>query len=252
MSEARSFRRYPGSDLRDCVEMIGAVYKANGVQWTSADLVAEALGMSPRGGATGRKIGALAAFGLLEKGSEGYRISDLAKRVLRPLPGELEEALREAFLNVPLYRDVLDRYRPDGRLPDGLPRFLDRVFSVAVASADYAAKVLLDSGNYARILDGSEILGSDEKIVPTEPQKPVEVNPGQESKVTVDEPPTPDPKLPNVDTSLISIELPNPRAVFTTKSKLTSKDKARLLSWIDKVLKAQLEFLIEEEVEDSE
>lgn len=196
--------------------------------------IAHAIGMSPSGGATRRKIGAMTAFGLLTKTPTGYAVTKLAKSILRPLPGELPQLLQESIQEVPLYRDLLDTYRPDGKVPLALPIVLERKFGISSGNGEYAAKVFIESARFAALID------EEGNFVGNEGAPVVEA---------------PEPRAPEARATLtlsdlanqpvkeeLTIVLGNPPSRLSILSGLSTPEVKRIINWIDFAVKPWLQF----------
>jgi hypothetical protein len=81
-----------------------------------------------------------------------YRITPLAETILYPVTGhDKQQALRDAFFNVPLYKAIHDEFKGT-RLPEalGLDNFLRTKFSIPPGDRTVLARrVLLDSAAQA-------------------------------------------------------------------------------------------------------
>ncbi len=75
------------------------------------DALAQLLGYkSANNGAYHRALRIMRAFGLIE-GKKDVRISALCQKILYGLEDERKQAMLEAFLSIPLYKTLYDRYR---------------------------------------------------------------------------------------------------------------------------------------------
>jgi hypothetical protein len=210
--------------------------------------IAKALGHPAESGASNRKIGALSMYGLLDRGSGGYAISSLGKSLLRPLPGEEPELLRAAFLSVPLYQEVFERYAPEGRLPQHIPQLLERSFGIVAPSGDYAARTMIQSAKYAGLLDEDlSFTAAEERLATAAPDAAVE-------SVTQRAPEVSHSTVADTSASRAGarVMLSNPAVEVTAPSTMTQRQKDRVVAWLDKVVKPWLEFQIEETDEPEE
>jgi hypothetical protein len=120
-----------------------------------------------------RSVAACAHFGLLSKAEGGYTVTQLGKIVCDPLDGEIEHALNESFRTPTLYQELLERYEPEGRIPERLSTILHRAFGIAENAADLAASVFVKSGRFAGILsDDLSIVSAVEPTVTAESLPP--------------------------------------------------------------------------------
>lgn len=148
-------RAYPVEDLVAAAEDLDAILEAVGRGAHSREVLADALGyQTGAGGTAGRKVAALTQYGFLHRREGRYAPTDLGERACRPRSSqERTETLRKALYNPPLFRQVLGRYEPEGRLPKRLSNVLFRDFGITASASDTAAAVLLDSARQAGVID---------------------------------------------------------------------------------------------------
>lgn len=105
---------FPYLDLDTAIEVADAMYKTRGHSTMESHELAATLGQVVSG-AFRLKTGTARVFGLTEKGGrDGAKLSELGLRILE---SETEkEARAEAFLAVPLYREIYEKYKGQ-RLP---------------------------------------------------------------------------------------------------------------------------------------
>ena len=105
---------YPQIELSDAIILADTIHKKEGTNFTSREALAELLGYSSVNGASDKKIGAMTAYGLLERNADReLRVSKLALSILHP--ESLEEkidALMEAVTSPNLFREIKDKW-PD-------------------------------------------------------------------------------------------------------------------------------------------
>lgn len=154
---ARS-RAYPIEDLHAAVSDVDAILEAVGRGNHSRATLADALGyQSAAGGVAGRKVAALTQYGFLRRREGRYAPTDLAERVCHPRNDqERTDTLRKALYNPPLFREVLGRYEPEGRLPQRLSSVLFRDFGITSAASETAADVLRNAARQAGVLDDND------------------------------------------------------------------------------------------------
>lgn len=153
---------YPSYTIEHCVAFTARVEKEySSVRFVPKEDLSEALNLS--GGSFLTQLSSCVQYGLLDlKSGEGYRPSELFKKIKRPLEGEnVNDFLIECFKKPELYKKIIAEYS-DRQLPSesGLANLLDRSFSIKGQAADSAAKVfmknlsalgLVDEGNILRI-----------------------------------------------------------------------------------------------------
>lgn len=169
MNDRKRSRSYPGVDLQASIENLTQIVQELGMGANSRLGLSKALGSEGITGSTARKIASMGAFGMLDKVGGAYQVSALGKKILRPLPGEEQVLLAQAFEHVTLYREILDAFASDGRLPKSLGTILERNHGIVPPNGDAAAKTLLESGQRAGIIDlDNNILLANHDIEPKE------------------------------------------------------------------------------------
>lgn len=150
----RRSRSYPGYTLEECIRWATIVRSDLGSGPHDRHSIAKALGSTGLTGASTRKIGAMVHFGLMKRDSEGYSLSGLSERILRPVDAsERSDSVAEAFIHPDLYAELLKRFEPDGHIPSRIANILIRDHGIEDTVAEDAARVFLASGRFAGILD---------------------------------------------------------------------------------------------------
>jgi hypothetical protein len=117
----RSGIAFPYVDLDDALSVANAIYTNAGRQASWDQLAAYLKHESANSGAFRLKVGAARLFGLVETSRNEVALSELGQDAVDPEKAKL--AREEAFLKVPLYREVYDKYRGKLLPPDvGLER----------------------------------------------------------------------------------------------------------------------------------
>src|SRR5437867_3171887 len=104
----------PAYNLADSVAVADAVHDKGGGAATADQLAAFLDYKGTNNGAFITRVAAAKHFKLIDGGGRGgtYRITPLAERVLMPVYQEsAQEALLDAFFNVPLFKAVFDEYK---------------------------------------------------------------------------------------------------------------------------------------------
>lgn len=165
----RSAIEFPYLDLDTAIEVARAVYNRAGLGSSEIDELAAEMGQTVSG-AFRLKTGTAKMFGFLDKDSRSlFKLSDLGQRVVS---AETESQARaEAFLNIPLYKAVFDKYR--GKLLPP-PKALEREMAglgVAQKQTDKARQVFERSARQAGFFaQGDERLVQprfDREVAPT-------------------------------------------------------------------------------------
>lgn len=151
---------FPYLDLNAAIEVARAMYEASGHGAVEAHELAAQM-QQTISGAFRLKTGTARIFGLTEKdGRDGTRLSELGKAIISP---ETEAAARaEAFMRVPLYSAIYEKYKGQ-RLPPmkALEREMQSL-GVSSKQADKARQAFERSAKQA----GFRELGEDRLVKP--------------------------------------------------------------------------------------
>lgn len=193
LSEPSRSRAYPAIDLQEALEVLQKL--VSGLGWGEHDREAIAQALDYSSGSSGaaiRKIAALAHYGALRRRQGLYSPTDLARTLLDPKGApDLRAALREAFLNPALFREIAETYLPAGRVPRLLAHSL-HTHRIASNARDEVARVFMASAQFAGILaaDGVfepsylESIGRGPAVQPrSEGEKPAESAPVEEEQI---------------------------------------------------------------------
>jgi hypothetical protein len=146
-------RAYPALDLCGAIDVLRLLVEVFNFREGDRDSIARHLGHSNgASGVAARKIASLHHFGLLERRESKYRTTALARHICNSRSDEsLLSALRRAFLTPPLFRELVDAYRPTGAVPRYLADALQE-HGVTEAAKYEVAKIFMASGEYAGVL----------------------------------------------------------------------------------------------------
>jgi hypothetical protein len=136
---------YPAIGLPEAVNTVRALYHAIQNNLVPQEVIAQALGMTPRGSTLIGRLSALRKFGLLETRSVGadrpksYRLTKLA-RALATLPADSAEwlqAARDAAGRPAIYRELWEKFGPNFPLPPTMSNYLlqQRGFNLRAVSS---------------------------------------------------------------------------------------------------------------------
>ena len=99
---------YPYYDIRKIKEAVKGLAELGGK--ASLTALAQKLKMSEKGGAFTYLIAALVDYGVATRAKNEIALTELGSRIAKPLSEkDLNEALVEAFLNVPLFKRLYDK-----------------------------------------------------------------------------------------------------------------------------------------------
>lgn len=145
---------FPYSDLEAAVEVARAVYNRGGHGGCSVDELAAEMKQTISG-AFRLKTGTAKIFDLIEKdGKSGFKLTELGRQIVSPDSDRVARA--EAFMRVPLYAAVFEKYRGHLLPP---PRALEREMqSLGVSSkqTDKARQAFERSARQAGYFDSGD------------------------------------------------------------------------------------------------
>lgn len=119
----RSTIGFPYMSLKDAAELVEAIHGNVGLGECGDDQLAAWTKQSTKSSGFRVQISSARQFGLINSDGVGrYRLSDLGRMIVDP--NQAREAKATAFLNVPLYKAIYEKYR-GGILP-GQPAALER------------------------------------------------------------------------------------------------------------------------------
>ncbi len=149
----RSPYLFPAYDLGSALILVGCVENQGGGMLTEESL-AVALRSSAK--SSSFKLRALTArqFGLMTKDGDRLTTTPLGKAIFKPTrEGEKEEALSQAFLRIPLFKAVTDRFKGQP-LPqtDVFRNVLEREFGIDAQRVSAAERRLRDSAREAGLM----------------------------------------------------------------------------------------------------
>lgn len=165
MPKGQRSRAYPLLSLAEAGEVSRRIRSELGAGEASRETLGGMLGYtSTSGGLAARKIASLVHFGLLERAGGRYQLSRLGERLATTEGAEQRAARMEAFLHPRLFRGLVERFEPQGRLPRDLAKILSRDFEISAAAAEPAAEVFRNSAVTAGVLsqDGRFVRGERE------------------------------------------------------------------------------------------
>jgi len=149
----RSIYLFPAYGFTTALDIARRVEESGGGSLTEETLAIN-LGLSAK--SSGFRLKSLAArqFQLISKQGDTLITTPVAKAIFKPTSSQdAPRGYREAFLSIPLFQAVAERYRGQ-RLPDSqtLRNVLEREFHVEHARVQQAERMLLDSARDANLL----------------------------------------------------------------------------------------------------
>jgi hypothetical protein len=147
----KSATQYPYFDLDDSVAVAKAVHERGGGTCTR-DLAAAALGYSTvKSGAFLSRIYAAKQFGLIEIDGDNLSVTDRATNILHPvMESDTVVAKRDAFLSVPLFQKVYEKFKGASLPPElGLQNLLKTEYKIVPDRIKPAVRVMLNSAEQA-------------------------------------------------------------------------------------------------------
>lgn len=171
MKKERS-RSYPVLDLGLAYEILVVRLARLGSSRLDREALAEILGYSSAGGGiAARKISALVQYGMLDYRDDLYELSPRAHRLQSFEAGSEEflTAVRVALEKPALFKSILARYRPLGRIPEDLARVLTEHYGITARASEDAEAVFIRSAQFAGVLDAEGHF----REAPKSPARPV-------------------------------------------------------------------------------
>lgn len=110
----RSTIQFPYNNLNDAIEVAQALHDNVGTGDGDDSQLSAWMKMSPKSSGFRVQLASAKLFGVIEGGSNGYRLSSLGRMIVDPQRSR--EARAKAFMNVPLYKTVYEKYK-GGVLP---------------------------------------------------------------------------------------------------------------------------------------
>jgi hypothetical protein len=156
----RSKIAFPYMDLKAAVEMAAAIYSHVGVGECDDDQLGPWTDQSAKSSTFRVQIYAARTFGLLEGEGGKHKLSTLGRAIVDP--NQARDAKARAFLNVPLYKAIFEKYR-GGVLPPAAALQRDIVeLGVAEKQKDRARLVFERSAEQAGFFEH----GKDRLVMP--------------------------------------------------------------------------------------
>lgn len=158
----RSSIEFPYMSLEEAMNVAKAVHATTGSGVCHADQLAAAMNLSMASSGFRVRLSTAKMFGLIEseRGSGGVRLTDLGHKIV---DGDQERAAKvEAFLNVPLYKQLVDMHRGKPLPP---PPALERMMAelgVAKKQTDRARQTFDRSAQSAGFFE----FGRDKLVMP--------------------------------------------------------------------------------------
>ncbi|HSH56197.1 MAG TPA: hypothetical protein VK983_05245 [Candidatus Limnocylindrales bacterium] len=151
---------YPFLNLAEAVERVSILRKNLGSGPYGNESIIKALGYNGPSGAANRALASLSHYQLLERTGDGYKLSDLSTRIVRPISEEDKiQAIREAAGKPKLFRELLDLYNGE-ELPKMLDNYLIHQLKMTDDAAKKASNVFKKTINFAGLVDASGNLQS--------------------------------------------------------------------------------------------
>jgi hypothetical protein len=174
VSESARSRSYPAISLPEALEALSRQIEGLGSGARDRGEIAQALGYtSGSSGIAGRKISAVSQFGLVLNNHGLYEPTELAREILAEKDEDrLKEHRRTAFLNPSLFREIVEEYLPQGKVPRLLAHTL-RDYRISANAREEVARIFMESALYARVLDTSGVFEKDFLVsarLPAQPQ----------------------------------------------------------------------------------
>jgi len=164
---------YPAFTIDHCVTFAQKVDTAfSSIGFTPQASISKTLEQS--GGGFLTLLSSCVQYGLLDKSTgDGYKPSELFKKISRPLPGEkIEDSKLECFRTPTLYTAIIQAYAGK-QVPAeaGLANILDRLHFVIGDASILASKVFYKNAKALKVLDDNNVLRLSSNAPPVEERK---------------------------------------------------------------------------------
>lgn len=234
---------YPARSLKTGVDQIKQIYSKDRNNWTTDEIAVKHMGYAGLNGNSRVILSSLKKFGLLEGKGSRVRVSDLAIRMIHPKDAAEEaEAIREAFLSPAIFQSILEEY-PNWSLPSDatLKSKLIRDYKFLPEAAASLIDTLKDSLDFVTSFGGRPDHKESERAASSASQVGRTEVEFHEPKVLITE--------QRSSSQFAELQLPSPVATLRVATDLSSKDKERIVLWLDTVAKPWLTFLESREEE---
>lgn len=172
----RSGIKFPYGDLEDALEVAQAIHKNAGTSCTT-DQLAAYLDQSSSSGAFRTKVATAAIFGVTENASSTITLTDLGRQIVEP--HQSDRAKAGAFMNVPLYSAIYEKYKGHLLPPAAALEREMSALGVSQKQTDRARQAFERSASQA----GFFAHGKDRLVMPaalpTPPTKKIDEKPGE-------------------------------------------------------------------------
>jgi hypothetical protein len=192
-SRERSTIGFPYNNLSDAIEVAQAIHDNVGTGDCDTDQLSAWMQQSPKSSSFRVQVSAARQFGLIESSSGGVRLAALGRMIVDPQRSR--EARARAFMNVPLYKAVFEKYK-GGVLPPSTALERDIVgLGVAEKQTSRARQVMERSAEQAGFFES----GRNRLVMPgvaaraEAEQAPVETGEGDGAGGGKPPPPPPSP-----------------------------------------------------------
>src|SRR5690349_12858194 len=102
---------YPALSLREAIEKIHLVYRAQHTHGAPREVVVKGMGYTGLNGASSTAVSALSKYGLLTREGEEWRVSDRAMCIIAPHSAEEKaQALRDAATEPQLFNEIAEKF----------------------------------------------------------------------------------------------------------------------------------------------
>lgn len=156
-SGGKSKTGYPYYNLKQSIEVAGLVHSKGGGTCTRDQLASFLKYSTTRSGAFLTRVSAAKMFGLIDTKKDSVSVTERAKKIIAPImPEDALNAKVEAFLAVPLFRAVYERFHGSTLPADvGLKNLFENQYHIVKDRIIPALRVLLDSADQAGFFEMS-------------------------------------------------------------------------------------------------
>lgn len=137
--------KYPVCGLKTAIERLHTFYDKEGKATVPRDIAVKAWGYTSTSGPALQSVATLIHYGLLDRiGGKNVKISEIGLSIVWPKnQAEKEEAIHQAALNLPIFRELLEVYPNDIPSDEALKAYLLR--RTPISYGENAADTLIKS-----------------------------------------------------------------------------------------------------------
>ncbi len=154
-SRSQATMPYPYTNLNSGLEVARVIHEKGGGECSAMHLASFLSYTNVRGGAFVSRISAAKQFGLIIGGQEALSVTERAMKILAPvMPEDGIQAKLDAFMEVPLFKDVFERFKGKSLPPEGgLKNLFANTYRLSPDRVGPAVRVFYESAEQAGLFE---------------------------------------------------------------------------------------------------